>query len=91
MPANDPLMIGVGGTTALTTSNTSGSYVSKYVSETSYDTPFTGHGGAVWGSDGGYSVLYGRPSYQNGFNTKSNYRGVPESAPLRRRRGGAGR
>jgi len=78
MPANDPLMIGVGGTTALTTSNTSGSYVSKYVSETSYDTPFTGHGGAVWGSDGGYSVLYGRPSYQNGFNTKSNYRGVPD-------------
>lgn len=79
-PANDPIVIGVGGTTKLTTSYTSGSDDSKYVSETSFDTPFTGHGGAVWGSDGGYSVLYPRPSYQDGFNTKSTYRGVPDLA-----------
>jgi subtilase family serine protease len=79
-PVNDPLVIGVGGTTALTTSYTSGSYVSKYVSETSYDTPFTDHGGAVWGSGGGYSVLYARPAYQTGFNTKSAFRGLPDLA-----------
>jgi subtilase family serine protease len=76
-PANDPLVIGVGGTTQLNTSYVAKSAVSTYASETSYATAFTGHGGAVWGSDGGYSVLYARPSYQSGFVTSAG-RGVPD-------------
>jgi subtilase family serine protease len=72
-------MIGVGGTTDLRTKYVPNNYDSAYVSETSYDTPFTGHGGSVWGSCGGYSVLFGLPAYQSGFVT-GKFRGVPDVA-----------
>jgi subtilase family serine protease len=78
-PTDDPIMIGVGGTTDLRTTYNPNSYDSAYVSETSYDTPFTGHGGSVWGSCGGYSVLFGLPTYQKGF-VGGKYRGVPDLA-----------
>jgi subtilase family serine protease len=78
-PTDDPLMIGVGGTTDLRTTYAPNDLHSAYVSETSYDTPFTGHGGSVWGSCGGYSVLFAQPSYQKGFVT-GKYRGVPDLA-----------
>jgi len=76
-PTDDPIMIGVGGTTLLKTAYTSGSSNSAYVSETSDDSKFTGHGGSYWGSCGGYSVLFAKPSYQNGF-VSGSYRGVPD-------------
>jgi subtilase family serine protease len=78
-PTDDPIMIGVGGTTDLRTTYNPNSYDSAYVSETSYDTPFTGHGGSVWGSCGGYSVLWPLPSYQSGF-VAGKFRGVPDLA-----------
>jgi subtilase family serine protease len=76
-PTDDPIMIGVGGTTLLKTSFTNGSANSAYVSETSYDSPFTGHGGSYWGSCGGLSVIFAQPTYQSGF-VSSKYRGVPD-------------
>jgi len=78
-PTDDPFMIGVGGTTDLRTTYVANNYDSAYVSETSYDTPFTGHGGSVWGSCGGYSILFGLPAYQSGFVT-GKFRGVPDVA-----------
>lgn len=76
-PTDDPLVVGVGGTN-LYTNRVAGSKVSTYNHETAYAEAFGGHGdGDMWGSGGGYSVLYARPSYQNGFNT-SAHRGVPD-------------
>jgi subtilase family serine protease len=56
-----------------------GSYDSAYVSESSFDTPETDHGGSVWGSGGGYSVVFAQPTYQKGF-LAGKYRGVPDLA-----------
>jgi subtilase family serine protease len=78
-PTDDPFMTGVGGTTALTTTYIANNYDSAYVSETSYDSAFTGHGGSVWGSDGGYSVIWALPTYQKGF-VSGGARGVPDVA-----------
>jgi subtilase family serine protease len=78
-PTDDPLMVAVGGTTQLVTQYASGSDNSAYVSETSYDSAFTGHGGSLWGSCGGYSVVWALPSYQKGFVT-GKFRGVPDLA-----------
>jgi subtilase family serine protease len=76
-PTDDPLMTGVGGTTSLRTTYVANNLDSAYVGETSYASNFTGHGGSVWGSDGGYSVIWARPTYQNGF-VPSAGRGVPD-------------
>ena len=78
-PTDDPFMTGVGGTTSLRTQYVPGTYDSGYVSETSYAYAYTGHGGSVWGSDGGYSVIWDKPTYQNGF-VAGNVRGVPDVA-----------
>jgi subtilase family serine protease len=78
-PTDDPIMIGVGGTTQLVTTYTKGSDNSAYISETSNDTPFTQHGGSYWGSCGGYSVIFAKPSFQSGF-VGGSYRGVPDLA-----------
>lgn len=78
-PTDDPIMIGVGGTTTLTTAHTANSNNSAYVSETSYDSAFTGHGGSVWGSCGGYSVIFVKPAYQTKF-VGGSVRGVPDVA-----------
>jgi subtilase family serine protease len=76
-PTDDPIMVGVGGSTTLTTAYTKGSDNSAYVSESSYDSPFTQHGGSVWGSCGGHSVIFALPSYQKGF-VGGSFRGVPD-------------
>ncbi len=78
-PTDDPIMVGVGGSTTLKTAYTKGSNNSAYVSESSIDSPFTGHSGSIWGSCGGYSVIFAKPSYQNGF-VGGNFRGVPDVA-----------
>ena len=68
LPASDPLVLSAGGT-ALAASVTTGAY----------------HGEMAWNADteasgGGYSSLFGRPSYQNGLPHTSRMRGVPDVA-----------
>jgi subtilase family serine protease len=75
-PAVSPYVLAVGGTN-LTTTYAKGSYNSAYVREDEFAEPQGG--GAYWGSAGGYSQLYPRPSYQNGF-VSTNTRGVPDMA-----------
>jgi len=78
-PANDPFVVGVGGTTRLYTVDVKNSTDSAYLRETSYPVAFSGHGGSYWGSGGGYSIFWDRPSYQSGFVT-GKFRGVPDVA-----------
>jgi kumamolisin len=79
-PAVSPYVLAVGGTN-LITNVTSGSNDSSYVRESAFhdDKPKFGKGDLMWGSGGGYSVFYARPSYQQGFVEKSA-RGVPDVA-----------
>jgi len=68
LPASDPLVLGVGGT-ALNASYQTGAY----------------HGEMAWNADtdasgGGYSQLFGRPSYQDGVPGIGAMRGVPDVA-----------
>jgi subtilase family serine protease len=65
LPAADPLVTGVGAT-SLTASQPTGGYKSETAWNDSYGS-----------SGGGYSKLYKRPSYQNGF-VSSGGRGVPD-------------
>ncbi len=85
--ASDPNVTGVGGTN-LQTSYTKGSYASTYVAETEYadtigkyDPYSTGNyvSNAIWGSGGGVSVIWAKPSYQTKFTTVS-HRSVPDVA-----------
>jgi subtilase family serine protease len=75
-PGSDPNVLSVGGTN-LTTRHSSSSNDSSYVSEN--DFPDLYSNGAHWGSGGGYSALYARPSWQTGLNTQKG-RGVPDLA-----------
>lgn len=76
-PAVDPHVTGVGGTNLVTVSN--GTSDSAYVSENANDDPVTG--GGVWGSGGGISVLFAKPSYQTLVTTGSTTkRTVPDIA-----------
>jgi subtilase family serine protease len=68
LPASDPLVLGAGGT-ALGASIATGAY----------------HGEMAWNADtmassGGYSSLFGRPSYQDGIPGIGRMRGVPDVA-----------
>jgi subtilase family serine protease len=68
LPASDPLVLGAGGT-ALNASYQTGAY----------------HGEMGWNADtdasaGGYSFLFGRPSYQDGIPGIGATRGVPDVA-----------
>ena len=68
LPASDPLVLGAGGT-ALDASFATGAY----------------HGEMAWNADtsasaGGYSSLFGRPSYQDGLPRIGRMRGVPDVA-----------
>jgi subtilase family serine protease len=68
LPASDPLVLGAGGT-ALNASFVTGAY----------------HGEMAWNADtsasaGGYSVLFRRPSYQDGVPRLGRMRGVPDVA-----------
>ncbi len=75
-PAMDPYVLGVGGTNLTTTLSANGSS-SAYVHEDAFADQATSD--TYWGSGGGYSVLYSRPKYQNGFVT-ANARGIPDVA-----------
>ncbi len=66
-PASDPLVTSVGGT-SLTASQPDG----QYISETAWNDEFGASGG-------GYSAIYRRPSFQNGY-VHNKYRGVPDVA-----------
>jgi subtilase family serine protease len=65
VPAADPLVTGVGAT-SLTASQPAGGYKSETAWNDTYGS-----------SGGGYSKLFARPSYQNGF-VPSSGRGVPD-------------
>jgi subtilase family serine protease len=67
LPASDPLVLGVGGTTL--TASSSGAYVG----EVAWRGPF-----GQSASGGGFSSLYRRPAYQNGVHGIAAMRGVPD-------------
>jgi subtilase family serine protease len=67
IPASDPLVTGVGAT-SLTAAQPNGTYQSE-----------TAWNDAYGSTGGGYSTLFKRPAFQNGF-VKSAYRGVPDVA-----------
>lgn len=79
--ANDPNVTGVGGTN-LVTSSIPGSLQSTYVSENAFADHFApGQGfanGALWGSGGGVSTFWTKPTYQNIVKTGSKMRTVPD-------------
>jgi subtilase family serine protease len=74
LPASDPLVLAVGGTT-LTVNPLTGVYISE--------TPWNGQSGFSLSngvSGGGFSHLYARPAYQDGVPGISAMRGVPDVA-----------
>jgi subtilase family serine protease len=70
MPASDPLVLAVGGTT-LTASHQTGAYIS----ETTWSDPADSRG-----SGGGFSQLFPRPSYQDNVPGTGATRAVPDVA-----------
>ena len=74
LPAADPLVLSVGGTT-LTANSVTGAYTSEAV--WNGQAGFSVSNGA---SGGGFSHLYARPSYQDGVPGTSAMRGVPDVA-----------
>jgi subtilase family serine protease len=68
LPASDPLVLAVGGTT-LTANPSTGTYIS----ETTWNQVSEATGG-------GFSHLYARPAYQDGVPGISTMRGVPDVA-----------
>jgi subtilase family serine protease len=64
LPASDPLVLGVGGTT-LSANPSTGAYIGEI---------------AWTDSGGGFSQLYARPAYQDGVPGISKTRGVPDVA-----------
>ena len=75
LPAADPLVLGVGGTT-LTASHKSGTYVS----ESAWDLPYGDPGSQFQGSGGGFSRQLSRPAYQDGVPGIGSHRAVPDVA-----------
>ena len=74
LPASDPFVLAVGGTT-LTANPATGAYISETVWNTTGS--FAQPGSA---SGGGFSHLYARPSYQDGVPGIGAMRGVPDVA-----------
>jgi subtilase family serine protease len=72
LPASDPLVLGVGGT-SLTASPVTGAYIS----ETVWNAPELPENGA---SGGGFSHMFARPAYQDGVPGIGGTRGVPDVA-----------
>jgi subtilase family serine protease len=72
VPASDPLVLAVGGTT-LTANRATGAYGS----ETAWNAPIHGQPAA---SAGGFSHLFARPAYQDGVPGIGAMRGVPDVA-----------
>jgi subtilase family serine protease len=76
LPASDPLVLGVGGT-SLTANPGTGAYMS----ETAYNTlPGLPSSGSSSASGGGFSHLFARPAYQDGVPGIGATRGVPDVA-----------
>jgi subtilase family serine protease len=73
--ASNPLVLSVGGTT-LNTSHTTGAWIG----ETTWGLPDGDPGSGFQASGGGFSHLFGRPSYQNGVSGIGAMRGVPDVA-----------
>jgi len=83
LPAADPLVLAVGGTT-LTVNPVTGGYVSETV--------WNGQSGftsTIGVSGGGFSHLYARPAYQDGVPGIGAMRGVPDVAADADRTGGS--
>lgn len=83
-PASSPNVTGVGGTNLVTTMTT-GSLDSKYVSEAAFGDPLaedifygTPATGGIWGSGGGNSIYYKKPTFQKLVTTGSKFRTVPD-------------
>ncbi len=74
LPASDPFVLAVGGTT-LTVNSVTGAYISETAWNTSAS--FSQPGSA---SGGGFSHLYARPAYQDGVPGIGAMRGVPDVA-----------
>jgi subtilase family serine protease len=74
LPASDPFVLAVGGTT-LTANPATGAYISETAWNTSAS--FSQPGSA---SGGGFSHLYARPAYQDGVPGIGSMRGVPDVA-----------
>lgn len=86
-PASSPHVTGVGGTNLRTVSSRDSGLNSSYVSEEAFADPLAGdifYGtsatGQFWGSGGGVSVLFSKPSYQNWVGVKGAFRNVPDVA-----------
>jgi subtilase family serine protease len=77
LPASDPLVLGVGGT-SLTANPVTGAYIS----ETAYNTlpGLPPSGGSSSASGGGFSRLFARPAYAGGVPGIGATRGVPDVA-----------
>jgi subtilase family serine protease len=75
LPASDPLVLAVGGT-SLTANPVSGTYVS----ETALNTLPEVVDGHSEGSGGGFSHIFSRPAYQDGVPGIGSTRGVPDVA-----------
>jgi subtilase family serine protease len=85
-PASSPHVTAVGGTN-LVTKSVPGSLTSAYVRENAHsdpEIPYDPFGvgnnlaGGVWGSGGGISGFFPKPSYQRLVNTGSNMRTIPD-------------
>lgn len=75
LPASDPLVLSVGGTSLKASSATG-----AYVSETAWNSPPGATGGEPAASGGGFSHLFAKPSYQDGVPGMTATRGVPDVA-----------
>jgi len=75
LPASDPLVLAVGGT-SLTASHQDGGYIG----ETAWSLPLENRGVSTLASGGGFSHLFPRPAYQNGVPDIRGTRGVPDVA-----------
>lgn len=75
LPASDPLVLAVGGT-SLTASHQNGGYIG----ETAWSMPLQNRGVSTLASGGGFSHVFPRPAYQNGVPGIGGSRGVPDVA-----------
>ncbi len=78
-PADDPDVTAVGGTNLLTVHD--GTNNSAYAAENANPDALAGANAGIWGSGGGISIIFAKPSYQNLVATPSaTFRTVPDLA-----------
>lgn len=85
-PASSPHVVGVGGTNLVTTQGSSTDLTSAYVREQAFGDPLAGDifynttsTGQYWGSGGGDSIIFRKPTFQALTNTGNNrFRTVPD-------------